>query len=104
MLFRSWDLGGRLNYAIGIGKRAQSGGGGPQGVMIVMGGGGGPMGGFSGGADNARYQLNLYVAASNLTNHNNYVGYSGVITSPFFGQPTNVMNPRKVELGVRFGF
>ena len=57
-----------------------------------------------GGADNARYQLNLYVAASNLTNHNNYVGYSGVITSPFFGQPTNVMNPRKVELGVRFGF
>ena len=38
------------------------------------------------------------------TNHNNYVGYSGVITSPFFGQPTNVMNPRKVELGVRFGF
>ena len=99
-----WDLGGRLNYTIGIGKRAQAGAGGPQGVMIVLGGGGGPMGGFSGGAENARYQLNLYVAASNLTNHNNYVGYSGVVTSPFFGQPTNVMNPRKVELGVRFGF
>ena len=39
-----------------------------------------------------------------LTNHNNYVGFSGVQTSPFFGQATNVLNPRKVELGMRFGF
>lgn len=99
-----WDIGGRLNYAIGIGTRQQAGGG-PQGVMIVMGGGAsGPQGGFGGGADNARYQLNFYVAVSNVTNHNNYVGYSGVVTSQFFGQATNVANPRKVELGVRFGF
>ncbi len=100
-----WDIGGRLNYVIGIGTRAQAGGAGPQGVMIVMGGGpGGPQGGFGGGAENARYQINLYVAVSNLTNHNNYIGYSGVLTSQFFGQATNVANPRKVELGVRFGF
>jgi hypothetical protein len=101
-----WDIGGRLNYAIGFGTRAQSGAGGPQGVMIVMGGGGGggPMGGFGGGAANKRYQVNLYISASNLTNHNNYVGFSGVQTSPFFGQATNVLNPRKVELGLRFGF
>ncbi|TAK16216.1 MAG: hypothetical protein EPO35_05815, partial [Acidobacteria bacterium] len=73
-----WDIGGRLNYAIGFGKRAQAGAGGPQGVMIMMGGGGGggPMGGFGGGAADKRYQVNFYVAASNLTNHNNYVGFS----------------------------
>lgn len=99
-----WDLGGRISYAVGFGKRPQAGAGGPQGVMIVMGGGGGPMGGFSGGAENARYQLNFYVAGSNLTNHANYIGYSGVVTSQFFGQATNVLNPRKIELGVRFGF
>lgn len=101
-----WDIGGRLSYAIGFGTRpAAAGGGGPQGVMIVMGGGGGgPMGGFGGGAENKRYQLNFYLSGSNLTNHNNYVGYSGVVTSQFFGQATNVLNPRKVELGVRFGF
>lgn len=101
-----WDIGGRLTYTVGFGTRPQGGGaGGPQGVMIVMGGGGGgPQGGFGGGADNKRYTLNFYVSGSNLTNHQNYVGYSGVVTSQFFGQPTNVMNPRKMELGVRFGF
>lgn len=100
-----WDIGGRLNYAIGIGTRQQGAGGGGPGMVVIMGGGAsGPQGGFGGGADNARYQINLYVAVSNLTNHNNYIGYSGVTTSPFFGQPTNVANPRKVELGVRFGF
>lgn len=100
-----WDIGGRLNYAIGFGKRpTPAAGAGEHGVMIMVGGGGGPMGGFTGGAEDKRYQVNFYVAASNLTNHNNYVGYSGVVTSAFFGQPTNVMNPRKIELGVRFGF
>ncbi len=101
-----WDIGGRLTYAMGFGTRPPSaGGGGPQGVMIVMGGGGGgPQGGFGGGADSKRYQLNFYISGSNLTNHNNYIGYSGVVTSQFFGQPTNVLNPRKVEIGVRFGF
>lgn len=101
-----WDIGGRLNYAIGFGKRAQPAGGGPQGMMVVMGGGGGgPMGGFGGGgASDKRYQVNFYISGSNLTNHKNYVGFSGVQTSPFFGQATNVLNPRKVELGMRFGF
>jgi hypothetical protein len=39
-----------------------------------------------------------------VTNHGNYIGYSGVMTSPFFGRPTTVLNPRKLELGMRFGF
>jgi hypothetical protein len=40
----------------------------------------------------------------NVTNHANYSGYSGVLTSPFFGKPTNVVNPRKIDFGVNFGF
>jgi hypothetical protein len=100
-----WDIGGRVSYAVGFGKRAPAAGGGPQGMVVMIGGGGGgPMGGFGGGASDKRYQVNFYLSGSNLTNHYNYVGFSGVQTSPFFGQATNVLNPRKLELGVRFGF
>jgi hypothetical protein len=101
-----WDIGARVSYAIGFGQRpANSGGGGTQ-VMVMIGGPGGgmPAGGISGGADSKRYRIELYAAAQNVTNHPNYIGYSGVMTSPFFGEPTSVLNPRKIEFGARFGF
>jgi len=98
-----WDLGLRLSYTIGFGSKPPSSGGGPQMVMVSM-GGGGVQGGFSGGASDKRYRLEFYASGQNMTNHDNLIGYSGVLTSPFFGKPTNVMNPRKIELGVRFGF
>lgn len=31
-------------------------------------------------------------------------GYSGIMTSPFFMQPTGVQNPRKVDMGVNISF
>jgi hypothetical protein len=96
-----WDLGGRIGYSWGFGTRPQGGGGG-GGTTIVM--GGGMAAGFAGGATNARFRVELYVSGQNLLNRANYVGYSGVVTSPFFGQPTNVMNPRKVQAGLRFSF
>lgn len=98
-----WDLGARLSYSIGFGTRPQPTGAGGQ-TVIMIGGGGGMAGGFGPGAQNKRFQLQFYAAAQNVTNRANYIGFSGVITSPFFGKPTNVLNPRKVELGVRFGF
>ena len=61
-------------------------------------------GGFGGGATDKRFRVEFYASAQNVTNHDNYIGYSGVITSPFFGLPTNVLNPRKIEIGTRFGF
>ena len=102
-----WDLGARLSYSIGFGQRPQGASGGGQQVMVQIGGPGGgmPAGGMSvSGADNKRYHVEFYAAAQNMTNHSNYVGYSGVMTSPFFGKPTTVMNPRKVEVGTRFSF
>jgi hypothetical protein len=102
-----WDIGARFSYAIGWGQRPTAGGAGGERVMVQIGGPGGgmPMGGVSvSGADAKRYRLEVYVAAQNVTNHRNYVGYSGVMTSPFFGLPTTVLNPRKVEVGTRFGF
>lgn len=51
-----------------------------------------------------RYLVNWSLSFQNLTNRRNYVGYSGVQTSPFFGQPTNVANPRRLTLSMRFDF
>lgn len=99
-----WDLAGRISYAWGFGTRGQAGGGGGPQTIIMGGGGGGLAPGFAGGANNKRFRIEAYISAQNLLNRANYVGYSGVVTSPFYGQPTNVMNPRKVQAGLRFGF
>jgi hypothetical protein len=73
--------------------------------MIRTGGGGDTsMGGFSGGADDKRWRVELYIAGTNILNHTNFTGYSGVMTSPFFGDPTSAGPARKLELGARFGF
>jgi hypothetical protein len=98
-----FEMGLRLSYAIGFGGPRESGGSGGGTVVMIRGGGGMPMGG-PGGPNNDKYRVEFFASAQNVTNHHNYIGYSGVVTSPFFQQPTNVMNPRKVELGMRFGF
>ncbi|HUQ87078.1 MAG TPA: TonB-dependent receptor [Vicinamibacterales bacterium] len=73
-----------------------------------------PIGVFVGGAgaapevrtfdQPARFRIGIFLFANNLTNHANYVGYSGVITSPFFRQATAVSGTRRVEAGLNFGF
>jgi hypothetical protein len=50
------------------------------------------------------YRLNLTMNASNLTNHVNYGGYSGVMTSSFFMKPVYMMNPRNVYTGINLSF
>jgi hypothetical protein len=52
----------------------------------------------------ARYRLQLYVQAQNLTNERNYLGYSGTLTSPFFGRPTAVNGMRKIDAGMSLSF
>ena len=39
-----------------------------------------------------------------VTNHRNYSGYSGVITSELFGRPTSASAARRVHFGTRFWF
>jgi hypothetical protein len=51
-----------------------------------------------------RYRVSLNVSVQNLTNRTNLIGYSGVMTSPFFGLPTAAINPRRVNVGLLFGF
>jgi hypothetical protein len=52
----------------------------------------------------ARYRLQVFVQAQNLTNESNYVGYGGTLTSPFFGRPTAVSGMRKIDVGIGLSF
>lgn len=98
-----WDIGGRMSYAIGFGTPRQTGGG-PGGMRVVMGEGGGLAPGFGGGAADKRYRVEVYVSGQNLLNRANYTAYSFVMTSPFFGRPIAAAQPRKLQVGIRFGF
>ena len=51
-----------------------------------------------------RYSIELYAQAFNLLNHTNAINFSGVLTSPFFGQATSAAPPRRVEIGARLNF
>jgi hypothetical protein len=107
---RMWDVAARLSYAFGFGQRPISPGApaGPTMIVQRVGGtaGAGDMLGAmnSGGADGKRIRVEVFVYAQNLFNHVNPIAYSGVMTSPFFGQPTAAMPARKIDVGVRIGF
>jgi hypothetical protein len=87
-------------YMIQIGKR---GGQLPPGIRVTAIGGGAPtIETFN--IEQAKLRMQFIVQIQNLTNRYNYGGYSGVMTSPFFGVPTLVTNPRRVDMGVQFMF
>jgi len=107
----TWDVNARVSYAFGFGQRKPTDGGPAGGPVVVMHRVGGPGGGssdiagaFGGGAEDKRIRFELFASASNLFNAVNQVGYSGVMTSPFFGQATAAMPGRRIDLGVRVGF
>jgi len=103
----TWDVAARLTYAFGFGERKQSAGGpGPQMIMIRGGSAGDLLGGMpgGGGADSKRVRMEVFAGASNLLNVVNPIGYSGVMTSPFFLQPTAAMPARKIDIGLKIGF
>jgi hypothetical protein len=74
----------------------------PPGIGVFGGGNTAQVRTFDQGA--ARYRLSLFVQAFNLANRPNYIGYSGTLLSPFFGQPTAVRDMRKIELGMSLTF
>ena len=97
------DIGARLSWGIGFGGVAPPPAG-PQ-VRIVRGGDTDPLSSMSGlDANQKRYGLELYVQGYNLLNHLNALNYSGVLTSPFFGQATSAAPPRRLEVGARLTF
>ena len=97
------DLGARVSWTTGFGVRATP----PQGpqVRIVRGDNADPLANMSGlDGQNKRFGVELYAQAYNLLNRMNAINFSGVMTSPFFGQPTSAAPPRRVEIGTRLTF
>jgi hypothetical protein len=93
-----WNLNMAAGYTILFGRQTTL----PPGIGVI-GGGGGPQV-VSVNTSGARFRLQFVVQVQNVTNNANYTGYSGVRTSPFFGQPTAVLNTRKVDVGVNLSF
>ena len=104
----TWDMAARVSYAFGFGRRDRPAGPGGAPTIIIRRIGdsaGDLLGGMPGGnADNKRVGFELYVSAQNVLNRVNPMGFSGVLTSPFYGRPTAAAPARKLDLGVRLLF
>ena len=87
-----------VGYQFAFGRTAPL----PPGVGIFGGGNSAQVRTFDQGT--ARYRLQLFVTANNLTNRPNFSGYSGTLTSPFFGQATSVRDMRKIDVGMGLTF
>jgi hypothetical protein len=54
--------------------------------------------------DDKRFRTQFFIQATNLFNHMNPIGFSGVLTSPLFGRPIAALPGRRIETGMRFSF
>jgi hypothetical protein len=98
------DVSARLAWKIGFGGPATAGTGGPQIRIVRAGADTNVLGDMMTGDSAKRYSVELYAQAFNVLNHTNALNFSGVETSPFFGQATSAAPPRRIELGARFSF
>jgi hypothetical protein len=87
-----------LGYQFAFGRTAPL----PPGVGVFGGGNSAQVRTFDQGT--ARYRLGIFLNAFNLLNRPNYLGYSGTMTSPFFGRPTTVRDMRKIDVGMNLQF
>jgi hypothetical protein len=102
-----WDLSARLGWGFNFGGERKGEASAPQQVMVRVGGSGGDGGGPLSSMptqSNRKYRLEFYAQAFNLLNHANLVNFTGVQTSPFFGEATAALPGRRIETGVRFSF
>ena len=54
--------------------------------------------------DQGRYRMSLNLFVNNLTNRTNLMGYSGVLTSPFYGLPTMAQGARRIQASMNLQF
>ena len=95
-----WTVNAFFNYMIPIGKKTVQNPGGITGITMRN----GEISVLTGGAAPPRYRIGIQANIINLTNHANFVGYTGTMTSPFFLQAQNVQNMRKVDIALNFSF
>lgn len=97
-----WNSFGNFTYTIGFGKKTLPSTG--IDLATIARAAGVSMPAMAPPAPQPRYRLSLSLNVQNLTNHANYVGYSGVMTSPFFRKPTMVQGVRTFNLSAGLSF
>lgn len=95
------NVSGSFTYMIPFGTRTIAA---PPGIRISLPGAGPAVVETIAAPEAKRYRLVLGANIQNLTNHRNYTGYSGIMTSPFFRTPTAVAGTRKIDLSLSFQF
>ena len=98
------DISTRVSRKLGFGGAPKAGPGGPQVRIVRAGSDSNVLGDVMTGDASKRYSIELYAQAFNLLNHVNAINFSGVQSSPFFGQATSAGAPRRVEIGTRLNF
>ena len=76
-----WSLNPLIGYVFSFGRNISNL---PPGIAVIGGGAGGAPTVQTVNQPANRYRLQLFLQAQNITNHANYIGYSGTMTSPFF--------------------
>ena len=95
-----FTMNANFSYAINLGSKKVNM---PPGISITS--VGGVMAVTQGNPSAAsRYRISINASIFNITNHYNYVGYSGIMTSSYFRQPTNISGVRRIDLFVNFSF
>src|SRR4029079_2525005 len=95
-----WNTSAYFGYSFALGKKTMAG---PGGVSITM-VNGAYAANVSGAQSVPRYRLSITANVQNLTNHANYGGYSGVMTSPFFLKPVSANGARRITFSTNVSF
>jgi len=98
-----WTSFGMFTYTIGFGKKTMPLVGGLD-LSAIARAAGVSLPAMAAPAAQPRYRLGISLNIQNLTNHANYYGYSGTMTSPFFGKPTTVQGVRTFNLSAMLSF
>jgi hypothetical protein len=96
-----FSLNGNFSYQFQFGPAPS---GPPPTAIGIIAAGGAPTVQTIAVPQSGRFRMGIQANIQNITNRANYIGYSGVMTSPFFLRPRDVMNPRRVDFNIFFGF
>jgi hypothetical protein len=96
----TWNSSANFGYSFTLGKKQVTSGGGVQ----IMGSPAGLTVNPTGAQTTPRYRLNIGLSVQNLLNQPAYSGFSGIMTSPFFLQPTSASGVRRVTFNTSVSF
>ena len=96
----TWTLNMFVGYSFTFGPSIQL----PPGMQFGPGAGGTLTVTTVTRPDQGRYRMSMNVVVYNLTNRTNLMGYSGVLTSPFYRQPTMAQGARRIQASMNLQF